>query len=700
MNRRLFIQSGSLGSLGLMAAPALAFGSANTSTDDQAITKVHLIFKTHLDVGFTDLAANVIKTYMEDFIPTALTLAEDLRNKNVKDRFVWTTGSWLIYEFLEKADPSMRKRMEKAIENGDMVWHGLPFTLHSELADPSLYDLGFQLSARLDKRFSKKTISAKMTDVPGHTRGIVPILAKNNIKFLHIGVNPASMPPDVPPLFVWRAFDGTSVTVMYQKDYGSQMVLPDNKTVVAIQFTSDNHGPQKPEQIVKIYGDLRKQFPNAEIVASTLNAIADDISGMRQALPVITQELGDTWIHGVGSDPLKIAQLREMSRLRSKWLKDKSIQFGDKTDLAFGLPLLMIAEHTWGLDVKTFLKDWDIYSPDDFKAARSKPNFRLMEQSWNEKRQYINDSLASLPADKAAEAKEKLQDLKPVLPEKTGFTKINTFENKIDTTFFELNIDKKTGSIIKLKDKKSGFDWASERNPLCLFSYQTFSAADYERFLGQYLTQKSSWALGDFGKTGQETGHAISRNWMPSLKEAFIKKDQNGINLLLGLTVTDEKGDSVGGCPRDISVGLFFPNERNEMEITLQLFNKPAWRLPEASWFSFIPPVQYGSWIMNKMGEEVEFIDVIKNGNRKMHAILDGVRFEDSPGKLYIESPDAPLVAPGERNLLNFDNQLPEVNQGVHFCLHNNVWGTNFVMWFEDDMKYRFTLKPSASKEM
>ena len=62
-------------------------------------------------------------------------------------------------------------------------------------------------------------------------------------------------------------------------------------------------------------------------------------------------------------------------------------------------------------------------------------------------------------------------------------------------------------------------------------------------------------------------------------------------------------------------------------------------------------------------------------------------------GQIFIESMDAPLVAPGERNLLNFDNALPDPGDGMHFCLCNNVWGTNFAMWFEDDMQFRFKLR-------
>lgn len=207
-----FLMIGILLGAEVSAKPILKSDSVNPGS----IKKIHLIFKTHLDVGFTNFGDSVIKTYMDDFIPRTLSLTESLRQGGTSDRYLWTTGSWLIYEFLKQSDPVMVKRMEKAIKSGDITWHALPFSTHTELADPSLYELGIQISKQLDKRFGKNTISAKMTDVPGHTRSIVPILARNGIKFLHIGVNSASTAPDVPPLFRWQAPDGTSVIVMYQ----------------------------------------------------------------------------------------------------------------------------------------------------------------------------------------------------------------------------------------------------------------------------------------------------------------------------------------------------------------------------------------------------------------------------------------------------------------------------------------------------
>ena len=41
--------------------------------------KIHLIFKTHLDVGFTNYAAAVTQQYFTHYIPAALALARRMR---------------------------------------------------------------------------------------------------------------------------------------------------------------------------------------------------------------------------------------------------------------------------------------------------------------------------------------------------------------------------------------------------------------------------------------------------------------------------------------------------------------------------------------------------------------------------------------------------------------------------------------------
>jgi len=92
------------------------------------------------------------------------------------------------------------------------------------------------------------------------------------------------------------------------------------------------------------------------------------------------------------------------------------------------------------------------------------------------------------------------------------------------------------------------------------------------------------------------------------------------------------------------------------------------------------------------MGQEISPLAVVENGNRHLHASGDYVVCRCSTASLLISALDSPLVAPGQRSLLNFNNSQPDMSEGVHFCLLNNLWGTNFPMWFEEDCRFRFKI--------
>ena len=69
---------------------------------------------------------------------------------------------------------------------------------------PSMIEGSLALARSLDQRFGTVTTGAKMTDVPGHTRGIIAPLARHGVTFLEIGVNGGSTPAELPPIFLWK----------------------------------------------------------------------------------------------------------------------------------------------------------------------------------------------------------------------------------------------------------------------------------------------------------------------------------------------------------------------------------------------------------------------------------------------------------------------------------------------------------------
>ncbi len=659
---------------------------------------IHLIFKTHLDIGFTDLAGNVVKTYFDVFIPSAINTARKLKQTGGSDRFIWTTGSWLIFEYLERGTTQQRKELENAIEAGDIQWHGLPFTTHTELMGKSLFKYGLSLSHQLDRRFGKKTVSGKMTDVPGHTRGMVPLLSEAGIRFVHLGANEASTPPDVPPTFMWKdAASNTNVTVMYQKGgYGGLIRVPGLAHTLAFAHTNDNQGAQSLEEVQKIYRDLRQKFPDAEIIGSTMDAFANHLLDVEAQLPVIEQELGDTWIQGVGSDPTKVSRYRELARLREHWLKSGQVQAGDQKLAASSNKLMVVPEHTWGMDEKIHLRDTVNYEQKAFQRARSSESFRTFESSWAEQRAYIDDAVKALgDSPLATEARDHLKAIQPKMPHTATYEVVKDVSMVFDTPHFEIGFNPQTGAINHLIEKQSKRNWASTTQMLGLFRYQTFSQGDYDHFWKNYIINKRStrvWSWDDYTKPGMKLATPESRFWVPQLTKLYVKRDGQAQSFLLDLKVADE-ASSKYGCPRMIWVQVDFPSDKSSIHFDAQWFEKPASRLPEAIWFSFSPITRRdGQWNMDKLGTAISPLDVIKNGNRKLHAVESGIAYSEQQSRMQIETLDAALVAPGEPSLLNFNNRQPNMKNGMHFNLLNNVWGTNFPMWYDDDARFRFNL--------
>ena len=703
----------------------------NTAT---AVRQAYVVFKTHLDVGFTDLARNVVANYFGRFIPGAIALARRIRDEGRTEPFVWTTGSWLIYEYLEQASPSRRREMEAAIAAGDIVWHGLPFTTHSELMDEGLFRFGLSLSTRLDQRFGRHTIAAKMTDVPGHTRGIVPLLAEAGIRFLHIGVNPASTSPDVPDMFRWRC-DGAEVVVVYHKgSYGRISLTPDGKTALCFAHTGDNLGPQSPEEIASAYEALRRQFPHATVTGAGLDPFAAELVRQQAKLPLVEAEIGDTWIHGTGSDPLKMAQFRQLLRLRQHWLDSDQVGPDDPRLDRFSRLLLVVPEHTWGMDIKTHLADYKLYQSSKLAVARkSKANFRKVEQSWAEQRQYITDAVAALGKGKLRrEADRALAELKPQEGSATGEKRPpavrgasktargmsahcddsgawqelyvagkagNPSAIEFEAEHFTIGFDACDGAIIRLDRRATGRRYADKAHPLALVGYQTFSQRDYDRHLTQYvvdLEQHAHWAIPDFTKPGIDAAGAKSAWYTPALERLVMRQGQQAMELRADLAFPREAVKKFG-APGRVWLHVTMNELLPDVALELGWSGKRACRLSEAMWLSFIPRLAPGEhWGMRKMGTVIGPEEVISNGGRKMHAISPTLGLGlggNGEMSLLIDSLDAHLVAPGRPALLDFDNRLPGRRGGMHFNLYNNVYPTNFREWYDDDGLFRFVLR-------
>ena len=648
--------------------------------------KVIVVSKTHLDLGFTDYAENIKQKYIHSFIPDAIDLAQKV-NTDGKKYFVWTTGSWILKEALK--NPEQKDKLIKAIKDGNIAPHAMPFTTHTELLDEDSLEYGLSIVRELDEFRGRKTIAAKMTDVPGHTKGLVSLLARSGIKLLHIGVNGASALVDVPPCFVWKNGDD-EIVVIYSGDYGGAFSCDLVDEVLYFDHTLDNHGAPSPQKVLDKINDIQSEYPDYEITAGTIDDFAEIIWEVREKLPVFEGEMGDSWIHGSAADPYKSASLRTLINLKNQWLCDGSLDRGSDEYKNMTDAILCLAEHTCGMDSKTYFADYGNYLKKDFERARKadkvearhpyadaeRCSYSVIEKSWAEQRAYIGIALDALSDEHKTVAKAEIDKLIP-----NGPLQINGNESAtLKACEWTLEINKNGGiGSLKCGDEEI---LKGDDNPF--FTYRSFCNEDYNYWLNHYsrnLEKTAVWAIGDFARPEMNLveGKYPSGRFPYQVSQMCALDSQIIVNLECDKTLCDELG-----APRLIQV--IYTLTENGLNVNVSWFMKDANRLTEAIYMHVFPTRDIK---LKKLSCVVNPEEVTNNGSRNLHAVQSVLM-----GDYEIINRHSPLVSVGKGKILEFDNKFENVKQdGLSFVLYNNVWGTNFPLWYEDNARFEFEIR-------
>ena len=222
--------------------------------------------------------------------------------------------------------------------------------------------------------------------------------------------------------------------------------------------------------------------------------MAQAIVPYRDKLPVVSEEIGDTWIYGVGSDPLKVARFREVARLGRSGLRGEASGLGDATDVALLRRLLLEAEHTWGTDTKTWL-DFDNYKPADLAPDAGD------EELQGGAVQLAGEAAGSAgcgggsAAAVAGEAETAIEGLKPKQPViRTG---AQSAGKPIETAHFVLQIDAKTGAIDGCAARRRARVGRRSQPDRAGGVSDAFEGG-LRHFIKSYLTTTEDWAFEGF----------------------------------------------------------------------------------------------------------------------------------------------------------------------------------------------------------
>lgn len=613
--------------------------------------KIINVFKTHFDIGFTELAADVIKRYGGKMLDSVIEMCEKTANREKGKKYVWTMAAWPMLKSLENCEPEKKVRAEKLIDSGQLTIHALPFTTHTEFMCEQdmehLFDCAKTFCDRYKVDFPK---SAKMTDVPGHSIALVKYLARNGVKFLHLGCNPASTYPKVPTMFWWQDKYGNRVLTFYNKTYGSSIVPPKGwkyPVWLSMQQSNDNVGPQDSSVLDKIESDTKISYPDAEVVFGTMDDFYNEIIKCDLSdLPVITTDLGDTWIHGVATYPKEVSMLR---RAR-KTVEGVKMEKNDEEE--FYENSILFSEHTWGMDVKTHLTWQRSYDKQSFLAERDSVRYKLVEESWNEQRRR---------AEICAKIAEKYK------------REEKTIESRTQTERLKLYVkDNRLHILNKLTERVIVID----------YKYGIVGTQKITDFQKKYLTRLYEWAIADFGR--QSYGEVEEKTF--KLKDCK-SYEQDGY-VCVEYTVPRESVEKYGNAEKVI-IKAGIVDEKVKVYVTLK--NKGATPFVEYGDLYLKTNAKGEKFIVKKIGYELDVMkDIAENANNIMYCVSDCVKIDD----VKINPIDSPLVSFGTGAIFKFNGgKAKKRKPNFVFNLFNNMWGTNFPQWIEGTFNFEYEIE-------
>ncbi|AOW10778.1 glycoside hydrolase family 38 C-terminal domain-containing protein [Flavobacterium gilvum] len=387
--------------LPVLSQAQIAATDAGNGNANNTVTDIVVAFKMHVDVGYTDWAEGVLQKYSGPMLDKTLASIDQTASLPKNEQFVWTIPAWPLQYMLDNCSPENKPRLEKAIKDGRIVPHALPFTLETEASDMENLTRGLSFADNINRRYGLKPArDAKFTDVPEHS-WVIPTLLKNaGVDILHIGCNPGSTSPDVPTLFWWQGPDGSKLLTFYWAQYyGSGILPPKNwphKTWLAMIHTHENTGAPDPKEVAALLKEAKEKMPNARIHIGRISDFYDLLMKENPQLPTIKGDMPDTWIHGFMSMPEEVKTDKKFQRetyiteqlntQMNLWRgRDVSI---DKYVNTATENMLLFDEHTFGASMSHGHQLFWKYD-NDFKINKAEGNYYFLEKSWEEKSAYV-----------------------------------------------------------------------------------------------------------------------------------------------------------------------------------------------------------------------------------------------------------------------------------------------------------------------
>ena len=247
--------------------------------------------------------------------------------------------------------------------------------------------------------------------------------------------------------------------------------------------------------IFDVVSDLFPSVKKHNIVASNnFDDFITDVFPYKHTLPIVTEEIGDTWIMGASADPLKIALFRSAMRLHQNCTLHhdclKKSNYNITAYRAFERLLTLTGEHTWGWNggsIKS--KSWK--NVELQTSLKNDQEFVTAVVGWQEQRSHLRNALSSLPVE--SELFAEINQEWDKIEGKSTKMEFNTTGMKeigvdVNTICGDYNIViGQDGAIVGLSNIHSKQIYANVNHTLAKLYYQGMDSHYFKIYVNQYV---------------------------------------------------------------------------------------------------------------------------------------------------------------------------------------------------------------------
>lgn len=360
--------------------------SAEVITINPVIRRtIYLLPHSHTDIGYTHVQEEVEQIQWQN-IRDAIKYSDRTKNYPEGSQFKWNVEvMWAVDSYLKQASEDEKIIFIEAVQKGWIELDALYANILTGICSPEeLYQM-MHSAHKVGELCEVEVKSAMISDIPGYTWGLVPVMAQSGVKYFSIGTNTFHRIGNIIEAwgdkpFYWESASGKEKVLCWLHGRGysdfhtglaytklrnklkEQLIfdymneLRDNQypyDIVTMRYNigSDN-GPPDP-YLADIVKSWNNKYKSPKIIISTVGesfSLFEERFG--KDLPIVQGDFTGYWEDGSGSSARETAMNRvsaeRLTQAQTIWALHNQKEFpADKFDQAWQ-NVLLYSEHTWG----------------------------------------------------------------------------------------------------------------------------------------------------------------------------------------------------------------------------------------------------------------------------------------------------------------------------------------------------------------